>query len=56
MEWFAGQMVRALCFDPETLILTNDNTLVPMQRMEESIYNSFNNIEEETRLCCMKMR
>lgn len=29
-----GQMVRALCFDPETLILTNDNTLVPMKNIE----------------------
>ena len=29
-----GQMVRALCFDPETLILTNDNILVPMKNIE----------------------
>ena len=29
-----GQMVRALCFDPETKILTNDNKLIPMREIE----------------------
>ena len=29
-----GQMVRALCFDPDTMILTNDNKLIPMREIE----------------------
>jgi|TARA_B110001450_G_scaffold209406_2_gene200336 hypothetical protein len=29
-----GKMVRALCFDPETKILTNDNKLIPMSEIE----------------------
>jgi len=29
-----GQMVRALCFDPDTKILTKDNKLIPMREIE----------------------